>query len=156
MSQNQNEENIFKKLDQKDQTNVVPERQMASMKSKDQIVMYIIINNDLNMAKGKIASQTAHISGIIADEILRSALSNPTKEQLDDYKLYDKWMKDDMYKKIVLKASEKQLLEFIKTEKKCRYVIDAGLTQIAPNSLTVVGFFPRNDLKDKFKNFKLL
>jgi peptidyl-tRNA hydrolase len=129
---------------------------LKKQNEEDQIVMYIFINNELGMNKGKIASQAAHVTGIIVDEILRSSFNNPTKESLEDYNFYDKWMKNDMYKKIVLRASKEQLLELIKTEKKCRYVIDAGLTQIPPNSLTVVGFFPRNDLREKFKTFQLL
>ena len=120
----------------------------------DNIIMYILINNDLNMKKGKIASQVGHVVGIITEEIIRKSLECPTKKYVRDYLLYNTWIQNG-HAKIVLKASEKELQELIKTED-CRYIIDAGRTQIAPNSLTVVGFFPRDDLKEKMREFKLL
>ena len=57
--------------------------------------------------------------------------------------------------KIVLKASEEELKELIKKEN-ARYIIDDGQTQVKPNSLTVVGFFPSSEMEDVVRNFKLL
>lgn len=121
----------------------------------DDYVMYIIVNNDLKMEKGKIASQVGHVVGIITEEIMRGVTGAVTHEKMEDYQLYTRWSKIG-YKKIVLKGTEAELKELIDTEKKCRYIIDAGKTQIAPNSLTVVGFFPRADMGEKMKKFKLL
>lgn len=118
--------------------------------------MYILVNNDLKMGKGKIASQVGHVVGHIIEDILRNALENPTADGLTDYKMFLQWKNNHGNKKIVLKSTENDLINFIKTEKKCRYVLDAGRTQIAPGSLTVIGFYPRNDMADKFKNFALL
>lgn len=119
-------------------------------------VMYILVNTDLKMEKGKIAGQVGHVVGIITEEIIRKAYESVTPETMEDYQHYENWIKKDMYTKVVLKATEAQLRQEIATEKKCRYIIDAGRTQIAPNSLTVVGFFPRNDLEEKMKQYKLL
>jgi peptidyl-tRNA hydrolase, PTH2 family len=119
-------------------------------------VMYILVNADLGMGKGKTAGQVGHVVGIITEEIMRNVFTSPTPEALEDYNHYNNWVKNNAYTKVVLRSTEKNLLEFIEKEKKCRYILDAGRTQIAPGSLTVVGFFPRNDIADKFKQYKLL
>jgi len=119
-------------------------------------VMYIIVNIDLKMGKGKTAGQVGHVVGIITEEIMRNVFMSPTTETIEDYNYYTNWVKNNAYTKVVLKATEKDLLGFIENETKCRYILDAGRTQIAPGSLTVVGFFPRNDMAYKFKNYKLL
>ncbi|XP_002160807.1 peptidyl-tRNA hydrolase 2, mitochondrial-like [Hydra vulgaris] len=119
-------------------------------------VMYILVNNDLRMSKGKISAQVGHVVGVITEEILTNAFVNPSKESLEDYKKYKLWTKDDKFAKIVLRAQEKDLINFIGTEKKRRYIIDQGVTQIKPGSLTVVGFYPSNDMSEKFKMYKLL
>jgi len=131
-------------------------------------VMYILVNNDLKMGKGKIASQVGHVVGLIVEDIMRNALESKTDDVLDstrgigkssaneDYQMFLEWKKNYGHKKIVLKAKEEDLTNFIKTEQKCCYILDAGKTQIAPKSLTVVGFYPRNDQAEKFKNFSLL
>jgi PTH2 family peptidyl-tRNA hydrolase len=126
------------------------------MADNKQIVMYILVNVDLKMKPGKIAAQVGHVVGVIVEEIIKKAYDDRTPESLEDYDYYEKWTKNNMYKKVTLKAREEELRDFLKNEKKCRYIIDAGLTQIAPNSLTVVGFFPRDDLAEKFKHLKLL
>ena len=119
-------------------------------------VMYILVNTDLKMEKGKIAGQVGHVVGIITEEIIRKAYESVTPESMQDYQHYKNWIKKDMYTKVVLKATEAEMRNIIKTENKCRYIIDAERTQIAPDSLTVVGFFPRNDLEEKMKGYNLL
>jgi len=130
--------------------------EISQLSQKAPYMMYILVNNDLKMGKGKIASQVGHAVGLIIEDIIRNALETPTPDGLSDYQMFLKWKNNCSYKKIVLKASENDLLHFIDTEKKCRYVLDAGRTQIAPGSLTVVGFYPRNDMADKLKTFSLL
>lgn len=110
-------------------------------------VMYLFINNDLKMGKGKIGSQIGHCVQILLEDILEN-----TKK--DKYQDYLKWKKSGC-KKIVLKASQIQLLELNKNDNS-RSVYDAGLTQISSGSLSTVGFFPTNKLENKFKDFKLL
>ena len=111
--------------------------------------MYIIINGGLNMQKGKIASQVGH------------AVQKVTEYCLSDCpKLWKKYS-SSCTPKIVLKTkSEEELLYIIsKTQDiyKC-YVIDAGRTQIKPNSLTTVGFIPmaKECVPNEFSNLKLL
>lgn len=144
-----------KKQDDNDKKQADNDKKQAN-NDKKQIVMYILVNKDLKMGAGKIAAQVGHVVGIIVEEILKKAYDTTTSESLEDYDYYERWTKNNMYKKVTLKATEEELRNFIKTEKKCRCIVDAGLTQIAPNSLTVVGFFPRDDLAEKFKHLKLL
>jgi peptidyl-tRNA hydrolase len=120
-------------------------------KNEESIVMYILVNNDLQMGKGKIASQVGHVVGQIVEEIIINK-----KKQPQNYELYQKWSTNHGHIKIVLKATTNDLLTLIETENKCKYIIDAGRTQIEPNSLTVVGFYPRSDMREKLSKFKLL
>jgi len=116
-----------------------------------ELTMYIFINNDLRMEKGKIASQVGHVVQHITEDIIRMGYESASLP--DPYKRYMLWKNGS--KKIVLKATEQQLLELMKLPES-RYVIDAGKTQIAPNSLTVVGFFPSTNIKEIAKDYKLL
>lgn len=54
-----------------------------------------------------------------------------------------------------VKASQAEL-EAFSLEKESVFIRDSGKTQIAPNTLTVVGFYPSVELKDKFSHLKLL
>jgi PTH2 family peptidyl-tRNA hydrolase len=129
------------------------------MESKDDLsddfAMYIFVNNDLKMQKGKIAGQVGHVVQIITEEIIIKSMES-TKHNIPDCCIrYDKWKHGAA--KIILKATEKELLE-LKNMDESRYVLDAGKTQISPNSLTVVGFFPNHKKRmyELTKKFKLL
>ena len=98
--------------------------------------MYIIINNDLGMTKGKTCAQVGHVVRRVT-----SALHNANNS---DYK---NWLRTGEAK-IVLKSTESNMLRLIEKYKMngntfwCMDVRDAGLTQIAPNSLTAIAFCP--------------
>jgi peptidyl-tRNA hydrolase, PTH2 family len=113
--------------------------------------MYIIVNDDLKMTKGKTCSQVAHITQLITEEIIRQGYETyPTPES---YVTYMKWR--EHCTKIILKGSEFELRELM-NDSKARYIIDDGQTQVKPGSLTVVGFGPNVDKKCLLKRFKLL
>lgn len=113
------------------------------------ITMYIIVNNDLAMGKGKIIAQCCH--GVC--DVIRQLHTEKNDE------IYRSWLKNGQ-KKIVLKATQKQLITLLdefnifksnisksnisKSNKNiwCYGVYDAGLTQIPENSLTCVVFRP--------------
>ena len=118
----------------------------------DQYYMYILVNDDLKMGKGKIASQVGHVVGLITEEIIRK--SYEMTKIPDCYLRYIQW-KNNGHTKIILKASCDQITSFI-GQSESVYIIDAGKTQIAPDSLTVIGFYPSAEIKNKFKNYKLL
>lgn len=94
-------------------------------------VMYIAINQDLNMSQGKIGAHTAHAS---FDYLLEM------RDKLDDeYGTFCDFIHDFKYYGdiiIVLKAHEKDLLKWEKEG----YVSvrDRGLTEIEPDSITAI------------------
>jgi peptidyl-tRNA hydrolase len=106
------------------------------------------------MGKGKIAGQVGHVSGLITEDILKKYYENKTDTTTEAYDRYVSW-KQSGHAKIILKATEAELLSFIGTPE-CIHIRDAGRTQIEPNTLTVVGFYPTNKSKDKFSSYKLL
>lgn len=116
------------------------------------MTMYIFVNNSLKMDKGKIASQVGHVVQTITDELVTKSFSS--KKNSIDCHNYNLWNKTGS-KKIILKATTEQLQQ-LKTLQNSRYIIDAGKTQIENGSLTVVGFFPCDNLGEKFKYYKLL
>ena len=126
---------------------------MNKMIKYEKLNMYILVNDNLKMSKGKIAGQVGHVVGMITEEIIRKSYET-TKKVPDCYLRYIQW-KNTGHAKIILKATEEQIKNLI-DEPESIYILDAGLTQIAPNSLTVIGFYPRTDLKDKFSQYKLL
>ena len=119
----------------------------------NQPYMYILVNDDLKMGKGKIAGQVGHVVGLITEKIIQDYYES-NKKPSDIYLRYLTWKRTGIAK-IVLKATEEQIKTFI-GEPETIYILDAGKTQIAPNSLTVIGFFPNTTNKEKFKDFKLL
>ena len=126
------------------------------MESKKEHYMYILVNDDLKMGKGKIAGQVGHVVGLITDNILTDFYNSKKSEQeaSDTYKKYVQWFNSGSAK-IILKATEEQIKSFI-GQPESAYILDMGKTQIAPNSLTVIGFYPNLNLKEKFKDYKLL
>lgn len=123
-----------------------------AFEEEPQLYMYVLVNDDLKMGKGKIAGQVGHVVGLITEEIIRKSYESDVVS--DEYLRYIKW-KNTGHAKIILKATEEQITSFIGYPESL-YILDVGRTQIAPNSLTVLGFYPSNNLKEKFKNFKLL
>jgi len=111
--------------------------------------MYIFVNMDLKMGTGKIASQVGHVVGEMVHRILtRHDISDEIK------RVYNIWRRTGQ-RKIVVKANYDQLVEIMKLPESIE-IIDAGRTQIKPDSLTVVGCYPSLILSKKFKPFKLL
>ena len=108
----------------------------------EEYVMYVLVNNDLKMGKGKIASQCMH-SSCNATRIL--------ERQFKKGSVYDKWTKNGE-PKIVLKSNTNEMLALIDQYEVdsrvkrnsenlwCTYIRDYGRTQIAKDSLTSVCF----------------
>jgi PTH2 family peptidyl-tRNA hydrolase len=118
----------------------------------DEYTMYIIVNNDLKMKEGKIASQVGHAVEMITEKLMNFIYeSTQSKEFTINYMKYSKSGR----KKIVLKGTQEQMEQFMKDDD-CMHVVDAGRTQVAPNSLTAIAFIPSNKNKKRFECFKLL
>jgi PTH2 family peptidyl-tRNA hydrolase len=110
-------------------------------------VMYILVNSELKMEKGKIAAQVGHAVEMITNTV-NKIVDNNYKD------IYKKYLHNGC-KKIVLKAKQEELEKHI-NDKDSVYVIDAGRTQIPAGSLTVVAFLPSDKNKERFRDFKLM
>lgn len=114
--------------------------------------MYIFINSDLNMTSGKIASQACHITHQIVEELIRNGYEQfpPSPE----YMTYMKWNKNCT--KIILKASNNELLDLLKLPNSRAFYESGQTTQVPINSLTAIGFFPCSTMDYVTHTFKLL
>ena len=125
---------------------------------QEEAVMYILVNTDLKMEKGKVAGQCSH------------SVSRVTRLVEENWKndAYTKWI-HNFEPKIVLKSSEKEMLEIIEKYELikiddikqkdiwCIYTRDIGRTQIDVGQLTTLAFCPilRKDVPDYIKKLKL-
>jgi PTH2 family peptidyl-tRNA hydrolase len=101
----------------------------------EEIKQAIILRNDLEMSRGKLAAQAAHAS-----------LMGYFEAEKVDKKIAREWL-DSGEKKIVLKVgSEEALIKLYNAFKfkgvPCALVSDAGLTEIPPGSKTALGVGP--------------
>jgi peptidyl-tRNA hydrolase, PTH2 family len=125
-----------------------PEAVAARANQEDPIVMYLIVRESLGMSIGKTAAQCAHASQML---ILKH------QEELDYFddsveypytfaeqlSLFKEWL-NTSFRKVVLRADDKEWAK-IKEEFKDKLmvvVVDAGLTEIASGSETVIGLWP--------------
>jgi len=135
------------------------------------LVLYVMVNQDLKMGKGKIAGQVGHA---VEEVILHMLKFQPT--------LYSHYHSSNR-RKVVLKSTEvemKSMLEkygyqfpsknkstdgksegFKEGEKEglwCVPIYDAGMTQIPANSLTAIGFgvMTKDKAPEEIKQAKLL
>lgn len=109
-------------------------------------VMYIFVNSDLNMNRGRTASQVGHAVHAVIEKILLDSLYiTPIPKYCLDY---ENWRKHPT--KIVLKSTSFQLEELSKRLDACSF-IDETVDGI--KELTAVALFPSNSLS--FSDFKL-
>ncbi|BBG24556.1 Peptidyl-tRNA hydrolase [Sulfuracidifex tepidarius] len=105
--------------------------------------MVILVRTDLQMGKGKIASQAAHAAVSLVIDILTYHKST-YKEWLDQ------WIMEGQPKIVVKVASEGELIERINKAKAenlpTTMIHDAGRTQITPGTLTCGGIGPAPDM----------
>lgn len=101
----------------------------------EEVKQVILVRNDLDMGKGKLAAQCCHASVMSYMQAVKS-----NKE------IVDHWLKTGQ-KKIVLKVDDekiiKKLLQAFEFKKiPCALVNDAGLTQLQPGTITTLGVGP--------------
>jgi PTH2 family peptidyl-tRNA hydrolase len=97
--------------------------------------MVIVVRSDLKMSKGKIAAQAGH-AAVTASEYARK--SRP--------EWWNPWISEGQCKIAVKTKSEEDIIEI---ERKARsaglpvaLIVDRGLTEIPPNSITCLGIGP--------------
>lgn len=94
--------------------------------------MYILVNEDIKISKGKLAGQVGHaVMSFIYNRVIKQLYSGIEVESLDEY------MKEQ--KKIILKCPQEKLEEL---ERQGGYSVirDNGYTQLEPNTLTCVNY----------------
>ncbi len=107
---------------------------------EDPIIMYLIVRESLNMGVGKIAAQCAHASQLLVIKYYKS-LWNHWDSDPPGADIFERWL-NSSYRKVVLKADDKEW-EKIKSEISNHVVVvDAGLTEIPSGSETVIGLCP--------------
>lgn len=113
------------------------------------LVMYIVINKDLNMSAGKTAAQACHA----CTEYIVNTFKENSKEKTE---LFNEWYYD-CQKKIVLGAHYKDMQKLLK-EPNVYPVYDLGLTEIEPNSLTAIclGIYDKSNIPVFIKRLRLL
>lgn len=97
------------------------------------LAMYILVNEDIKISKGKLAGQVGHaVSSWIYKYCVKTADFEPFDENVD---LFDEYMKDTQTK-IILKCPQ-CTLELLESHGYTT-IRDAGLTELEPNTLTCV------------------
>ncbi|CAB3256847.1 unnamed protein product [Arctia plantaginis] len=116
---------------------------LKKFSSKQEYKLVLVVRTDLNMGKGKIAAQCSH-----------AAVGAFEKAQKSDPEGLQKWQYTGQAK-VALKTDSLEEIKQIKDNAKKMGLItslirDAGRTQIAPNSITVLGIGPApKDVIDK-------
>ena len=120
------------------------ESRLQRASQEDPIVMYLIVRESLNMGMGKTAAQCAHASQMLQIKFneIENNYNNQVKGSGSDYLIFKEWL-NSSFRKVVLKADEREWKK-LKEELTCTMVsiIDAGLTEVEPNTNTVIGLFP--------------
>lgn len=111
--------------------------------ASDECKLVLVVRNDLKMGKGKAAAQCSHASVMAYNQ---AAKKDPSLLKL--------WMLSGQRKVVLKTESESSLLELRREAAKLgimtSVVRDAGHTQVAPGSLTVMGVGPApENLVDK-------
>lgn len=97
--------------------------------------MILVVRTDLKMGKGKVAAQCSHAA---VDAVRRCYMSHP--------KILEQWQGCGQ-PKIVVKTDTEEELKYLATEARRHNIVatiitDAGRTQVAPNSKTVLAVGP--------------
>lgn len=124
-----------------------------------EFTLYILINKDLGMGKGKIVSQGCHAVHHIVHQILTNSIEKPNDAKIQKY--YQEYMKwSNRCSKIISLNVPFVEIQKIIEETKDTYphvvIHDAGRTQVEPGSMTCCAFYPSDELTDRMKSFKLL
>jgi len=110
--------------------------------------IYFVVNSDLEMSAGKIAAQVGHGMQYVMEYYLTHVES---QHDIKDYKASGS-------AKIILKAPESKIIMLYEKYRHISFLVtDAGKTEIAPGSITVLAFLPMqvDEQLKELKRFKL-
>jgi PTH2 family peptidyl-tRNA hydrolase len=95
----------------------------------------IVFRSDLKLSKGKAAAQAGHAAVSAAEE---------ARKQRKNW--WEAWLNEGQCKVVLKVKSEKELLALEKQAKEmalpCALIIDRGLTEIPPGTITCLGIGP--------------
>jgi peptidyl-tRNA hydrolase len=121
------------------------------MTNDDPLVMYLIVRESLNMGAGKVGAQCGHAVQLIMLEWLKLqkfaiefGYKNINEKESIQYANFNDWIDrktNGSFRKVVLRANDKEW-EKIKNELDHVLVTDAGLTEVAAGSETVIVLWP--------------
>lgn len=119
-----------------------PEKVQARKDQEDPWVMYLIVRESLNMSTGKTAAQVGHAVGMMCRiyYLIQGKLGTWNEKETIRVSNYMNW-ENESFRKIVLKADDKEWKK-LKEQCECFVVRDAGLTEVAAGSETVIGLWP--------------
>ena len=106
--------------------------------------MYLVVNKDLRMRPGKMAAQVGHA--------VRALTTYGLEHDVGRWNHYVR----NSEAKIVLKASEEEILRLKKKHYEAVPIYDEGRTQIPKGSLTVLGFSPLLNWSKELEHLQLL
>lgn len=110
----------------------------------DKYACYIFINKRLSMGPGKKATQSCHGMRHLCRELhMQSSYVRETWELWEQY---------SGGRVIALYAKDEEEMEELHSRYPSVKVIDSGLTQVAPNSFTVLALYPKIHDRNEFKN----
>jgi len=111
---------------------------------EDPVILYLIVRESLNMGPGKIAAQVGHAVGMLMGAFHRIKLDKygEISQDLDNkYSMVSGWLRHS-YRKVVLRADDKEWEKIKSSELYYFLVQDAGLTEVDPGSETVICLWP--------------
>lgn len=132
-----------------------PEAIAIRSNQEDPIVMYLIVRETLGMSVGKTAAQCTHAAQMLIIKYFNSKDCSEYYEKFgawEEYQdqnyesdtkiipIFEEWL-NNSFRKVVLRADDKEW-EKLKQLPNHVVVVDAGLTEIAAGSETVIGFWP--------------
>ena len=121
-----------------------PEAIKARAEQTDPIVMYLIVREDLEMSIGKTAAQCSHAAQMLTLQYMnyKDMASSSGLKGSEWYLSFKEWL-NTSFRKVVLKADEKEWLKVKEAMGESMVlVVDAGLTELQPNTETVIGLWP--------------
>jgi peptidyl-tRNA hydrolase len=113
----------------------------------DPLVMYLIVRETVTMGVGKTAAQCVHASQMLQlqyQKLCENYQSLKIHRDLfhNKFNIFEKWLSSS-FRKVVLKADDKEWAKLKREFKDSMVlVVDSGLTEIAPNTETVIGLWP--------------
>jgi peptidyl-tRNA hydrolase len=130
----------------------------------DRLVAYIVIPKSLKMGIGKVGATCGHAAQLLMQSFearkpipSSAGWSSPAyEEDMRALATFLDWLASD-YGKIVLGASDEEFAEVRKLPNIIT-VVDIGLKQVAPGSVTAVGLWPmlKSDAPDVIKGLEPL